>query len=268
MLKTLLASILVLLAGCTSVGYGSYQQRCSRAYLVGCASYYRSPPMSRVDEKAGYRFHVGDTTKLNTNRVFVVLALSGGGTRAAAFSYGVLRELERAQFTDAGNGQAKTLLDEVDVMSSVSGGSFPAAYYALWGRDSLANFERDFLHWKAQGNIVRSVLFGPRVWGRLASPTYSRIDLAADRWNSRLFRGATYGDLMARKRPYLIVNATDMSRGSQFSFTQEYFDPLCINLANYPIARAVAASSAFPGLLTALTINSEADRCGYNRRLG
>jgi hypothetical protein len=60
--------------------------------------------------------------------VDVIVALSGGGMRAANLSGAVLYELSRVSFTDP-QGRAITLLDAVDTISSVSGSSFAAAYY-------------------------------------------------------------------------------------------------------------------------------------------
>ena len=115
-----------------------------------CASYPRTKPLQRYDLAAGYRFEqlppglrVADEAGQNSDHLFVVLAFSGGGTRAAALSYGVLRQLRDVRFhvdatgapvacAPAGSPKCKamerTLLDEVDVISSVSGGSFTAAY--------------------------------------------------------------------------------------------------------------------------------------------
>src|SRR6266508_1933198 len=73
----------------------------------------------------------------------------------------------------------------------------------------------------------------------------------------------------ARPRPFVIINADDMSSGNRFEFTQDQFDLLCADLRPFPIGRAVAASSAFPGLLNSMTINSyngnraDVSPCGY-----
>jgi NTE family protein len=62
-----------------------------------------------------------------------------------------------------------------------------------------------------------------------------------------LFKGATFADLTPRPgRPFLIVNATDLAIGGRFEFTQDQFDLLQSDLSKFPVARAVAASSAFP----------------------
>ena len=60
----------------------------------------------------------------------MILAISGGGTRAAALGYGVLEEPPRRMDVTV-NGVKRRLLDEVDVISAVSGGTFPATYYAM-----------------------------------------------------------------------------------------------------------------------------------------
>jgi len=64
----------------------------------------------------------------------IVLAFSGGGTRAAALSYGVLETLSAQEIV--WDGRARRLHDEVDIISTVSGGSFTAAYFGLRGEAS------------------------------------------------------------------------------------------------------------------------------------
>jgi NTE family protein len=64
---------------------------------------------------------------------------SGGGTRASALAYGVLKELAATTVTI--DGVQVRLLDEVDMISSVSGGSFTAAYYGLYGEKIFDDFE-------------------------------------------------------------------------------------------------------------------------------
>ena len=232
---------------------------------IGCAHYPHTAPTPAtaplgVLDREGYRFENFPATGRNTDSVFVILTFSGGGTRAAAFAYGALQELARTSI-DSGS-RARSLLDEVDVISTISGGSFAGAFYKLYGIDSLASFERLFLNWNAEG-ALKSALLSGNIF-RLASRDFSRGDLAAEAWDKRLFHGATFGAMLAqKKRPYLIVNATDMAVGAPFSFTQEQFDPMCDDLSKFPIARAVAASSAFPGLLTPITIENHAGSCAF-----
>ena len=203
----------------------------------------------------GYRYaNVRDDAA--EEELFVIVSLSGGGTRAAAFSYGLLEGLQAVRYQPAGRPE-RTLLDDVDVMSSVSGGSFTAAHYALFGANGFKRFEDDFLYRNIQGALVRRALL-PWNWARLLRSDYSRIEIAADLYDETVFDHATFATLAqpGRRRPYLLLNATDMTLGARFEFTQDQFDLLCSDLSRVPVARAVAASSAFPVLLTPLTLHN------------
>jgi NTE family protein len=183
---------------------------------------------------------------------------------AAAFSYGVLEELRKT--TVAINGERRNLLKEADLISSISGGSFTAAYYGLRGDEIFqeeGRFQRNFLYRDVQGELIGS-LFNPYNWLRLASPTFGRIELATELYQELLFDNATFRDLERQARkPYLMINATDMTKGSGFTFVQPQFDPLCADLDTVLIARAVAASSNFPIAFTPLTLNSYPGSCNY-----
>lgn len=184
----------------------------------------------------------------------VVLAFSGGGTRAAALSYGVLEELART--TVRKSGHPRRLLDEVDTISAVSGGSFTAAYFALHGDRIFDDFEKDFLKRDIQGALMRQIA-RPQHWFPLVSKRLGRSDLAADYYDYELFGCALYGDLLNRRnRPDLIINATDMVTGVPFAFTQRNFDLIGSDLTQLPLARAVAASSAAPLVLSPLTLRN------------
>lgn len=75
------------------------------------------------------------------------LALSGGGYRAAAYHIGTLRALHRLG-----------VLDKLDVISSVSGGSITAAYYAL-NKDNYDDFEKGFVKNLSKGVLWSSYLY-------------------------------------------------------------------------------------------------------------
>ena len=228
---------------------------------TACASYPRTARLQGYDLARGYRFEQlppATPQQSDPDELFVILAFSGGGTRAAAFSYGVLAQL--AAITLPGG---RSLLDEVDVISSVSGGSFTAAYYALHGErifEPGGLFHSAFLHYPVQRDLVAEAVYRPANWRRLRS----RVEIAANLYGRALFGDATFAALEKRPRPYVILNATDASRGTRFEFTQEQFDLLCADLSAFPIRRAVAASSAFPGLLNSMTIDSyNTEGCGY-----
>src|SRR5262249_14139209 len=97
--------------------------------LAGCASRPVNPPITQADPTTGYRY----TTRVEhftgkSSENLVILAFSGGGTRAAAFSYGVLEALRRMEVVGP-KGVKVRLLDEVDIITGVSGGSFTALAY-------------------------------------------------------------------------------------------------------------------------------------------
>ena len=62
--------------------------------LAGCATRPINPPIAHADPNTGYRYGTREFTDKDT---LVVLAFSGGGTRAAAFSYGVLEQLKDSE---------------------------------------------------------------------------------------------------------------------------------------------------------------------------
>lgn len=230
--------------------------------LSACATFPENPKLEKYDPTQGYRFDELRPDAKNTDSLFVILTFSGGGSRAAAFSYGVMETLRDTEIVWV--GQKKRLLDEVDIISSVSGGSFTSAYYALHG-DGLfdGSFERKFLNKDIEHDLFMRTLW-PIHWFKLAGWSYGRSDLAAEYYDASIFHGATYADLIKKNvRPFVILNATDMSIGEQFSFIQNQFDLICSDLAKLPIARAVASSSAFPGILTPLTYRNFAGTCDY-----
>jgi NTE family protein len=221
--------------------------------LSACAHYPVNPRLEgRVEEPA--------TPGAVSDDLLLVLAFSGGGTRAAAMSYGVLETLAATQVII--DGRPRRLLDEVDLITSVSGGSVTAAYYGLYGDRIFADFNRRFLTRDLQGELSLRFL-NPVNWFRLLGEGYDRVDLAADYLDTTLFDGAKFADLARRAPPVIVINATDMLTGTGFAFTQQQFDLLCSNLGKVPVARAVAASSAFPFVLSPIRLRNYAGSCGY-----
>jgi NTE family protein len=225
--------------------------------LAACACYRKNPPLQHYDPAYGYRFSsltAEHSTEPSPN--FIIVSLSGGGTRAAALAYGALARMNQDEIS---NG--RTLLDEVDVISSVSGGSFASAYLGTFGKDRfIDHFRDDVLYRQIQRDVIVR-LFEPWHWPEWM--LYGRSDIAESYYNSEIFAGQTYKSI-PYKRPYIILNATDISWGARFEFTQEYFDRMCSDLSPVPIARAVLASSAFPVAFTPVTLkNYGAAACGY-----
>ena len=226
---------------------------------VGCGTYF---PVNRrieaVDPTRGYRARLVDRGD-DSERLVLMVALSGGGLRAAAFGYGVLEELEATHI--AFDGANRSLFDEIDGITGVSGGSFTAAYAGLHGRGLFDDFVDRVLRRNVQAQLLFR-LFWPTNWLRLFSPYWARSDLAADYYDHAIFDGATYEALADSGGPYVSIHATDLVTGSPFAFTQEQFDYLCSDLTSYPVSRAVAASSAVPLVLSPITVRNYR-RCGF-----
>jgi NTE family protein len=231
--------------------------------LSGCATTYPvNPPLTHIDQAAAYNYqNVVEQSDKGSN-VLLMLAFSGGGTRAAAFSYGVLKELSE---TELGRERHKyRLSDEVDVITSVSGGSFTSAYFGLYGDRIFKDFEHDFLRRNVQGELTGQVL-NPFNWPRLLSPFYTRADMASELYDEILFHHATYADMIKAHGPFVIINATEMTLGTRYQFTQNYADIICSDLSRLPVSRAVTASSAVPILFSPITLTNHAGECGWQQ---
>lgn len=228
----------------------------------GCAHYQENPSLTSISPKSGYRYSVV-RQRPTSDAPFVVLAFSGGGTRAAAFSFGLMEELKRVEYSTK-DGAKRKLLDNVEIISSVSGGSFTSAYYALFPERFFSDFQERFLYRDIQGELIIR-LFNPYNWVRLVSPDFSRIDMAEEYYSDTVFEGKTFADLLDKPRgsvPFLVLNATDISTAHRFEFTQDQFDLLCSDLSGVTVSRAVAASSDFPVAFAPLTLNNYKKECG------
>ena len=235
----------------------------SAALLSACSlvKYQPVAGIDTVDLQRGYRFETSQLQRNNEDDTLIVLMFSGGGTRAAALGYGVLEQLNKQQVTIG--GKRKSLLANVDVVVGVSGGSVLAAYFALKGEETIPLFYKRFLHQNFQRQVVKQA-FSMSNLPRLASPEYGRGDLLQEQFENYLFGKTTFRDLEKNaKGPFAIISATDMGIGERFNFTQEYFDPMCIDLGDLRLARAVAASSSVPMVFAPITLNNNGGRCSY-----
>jgi NTE family protein len=221
--------------------------------ISGCTSYgvVENGPRKSNTTGAGYSLKsFQDVWRSGENSV--MLAFSGGGTRAAAFSYGVLKEMRDT--TVLQEGRKTRVLDTVDSISSVSGGTFTAAYYGLHGDGIFDDFEEVFLRRDVEGELIRQVL-NPLHWFR----STGRTELATKYYEKHVFKGATFADMKRKGRPLIIINASDLGYGVRFSFIQEYFDLICSDISSYPVARAVTASSAVPALFNPVVVKNYPD---------
>ena len=216
---------------------------------AACAYPTRNQEAKVIDESYGYRWNNLDPSGLGDT--LVIVTASGGGTRATALALSVLRGLDDIQL---GNGQ--TLAQNVDVISSVSGGSVTAGYFALEGRDGFDTLEKDFVRKNGMTPLILGLL-NPISLAQLSTPSEERIDLLIDYLNKQLFHDVTYQTLLDHKRrPFLLLNAADMVEGVPFPFTQRKMDLLCSDLSQFPLATAVASSAAFPIALSPVTLTN------------
>ncbi|MEO8124906.1 MAG: patatin-like phospholipase family protein, partial [Burkholderiales bacterium] len=229
--------------------------------LAGCANRPINERITQVDPKAGYRPYLLIPKRQNNDpHTLLVLSFSGGGTRAAALSYGVLEELRRTEITV--DGQRRRMIDEVDIITGVSGGSFTALSYALYGDKLFAQYEDRFLKRDVEGTLFSRSL-NPAYWPQFIGGSAGRSELAANYYDEILFDGATFADLLDKPGPVAIATGTDITTGSRFAFYQNDFDLICSNLDTVRLSRAAATSSAVPVVLSAVTFNNYGGTCNY-----
>ncbi|MEN8108270.1 MAG: patatin-like phospholipase family protein [Pseudomonadota bacterium] len=229
--------------------------------LAGCASRPINDPIEQVDPQAGYRPYLHFPKRQNNDpHTLFVLSFSGGGTRAAAFSYGVLEELRRTEIVF--EGQRRRLIDEVDLITGVSGGSFTALSYALYGEQLFSEYEERFLKRDVQGTLFARTL-NPFNWWKFIGGSAGRSEFAADYYDEILFEGATFADLLDKPGPMAVATGTDLSTGSRLAFFQNDFDLICSDLNTIQLSRAAATSSAVPIVLSPVTFNNYGGNCGF-----
>lgn len=231
----------------------------SIALLAACNSitYHPTKTIEQIDPQKGYRLENAMQQALQKENL-VIMTFSGGGSRAASLGYGVLEQFQNVSVRPTEKGS--TLLQNIDIVYGVSGGSVLAAYFALEGQDIIPKFNNSFLKKNFQKKVINEVFSVSNV-PRLTSPQFGRSDLLQEQLNLALYRGKKFADLEQRKGPFAVINATDMVAGQEVSFTQDFFDWLCVDLNDVEIARAVAASSAVPLIFSPITQNNHGGAC-------
>ena len=212
--------------------------------LAGCAATRPvNPPITKADNAYGYRSE-GRAVRGAANDTLVVLAFSGGGTRAAAFSFGVLEELRRTEITI--NGRKTRLLDEVDIITGVSGGNNPLLARAVDVPDIdlfaidvsfAANpdpTERDYLN-----DTPTSFVLSDEQVDRLHSAAGAAIRSSSD--FQRLLRDLTAAPSSPRHQ------ATRAPQGPRHS---------CVRCSRYFLVAAVTAASSLSACLLVALIRT------------
>jgi NTE family protein len=228
-----------LLAGCTAIG-GS-----------------NNPINQPIAEVNGADIAPGRDVQTYFDDMVVALAFSGGGTRAAAFSFGVLQGFDETRVQTAAS--TISLLDHIDFVSGVSGGSVLAAYYGLKKRDAMIDFKQRFLLANAQANLQTDLNFlniSKGLSGGINDPT------AFPKWlDANLYGGATFKSLLFERRPTVWINASDIYNRTPFVFDRTTFGAMCSDLSAYPISQAVAASAAVPIIFAPVVIQNFTGGC-------
>lgn len=229
--------------------------------LCGCVEQAQVPDLKAARGMgAGFGYRATDTGRIPGQEPalrgrYVVLAFSGGGTRAAAFAQGALRELEATRSPAV---PELTLLEAVDMVSSTSGGSVAAANFALRGRAGyrILDAPDGFLLQNGMTPLVAGVL-DPLDLAERSLTSKSRVQLLSAWFRRSLFGEATFATLRQqrpRHPPLLVLNSADMATGERFPFVQRQLDRLCLDLRDIALADAVAASAAFPIALTPMRL--------------
>ncbi|MDF2115607.1 patatin-like phospholipase family protein [Roseiarcaceae bacterium H3SJ34-1] len=213
-----------------------------------------NPAISNASEQGNWDpdFAIGDNT-------IIGLSFSGGGMRAAAFAQGVLLGLDEKDVP--GSGPRRRLTDSVDFIAGVSGGSIPAAWFGLRGREGLASFRSRFLLRNAEEGFDTEVSIGNVV--RILTDGGVNDASKFPRWlDDNLFEGATFNDLFKRKKPIVWISASDIYNRVPFTFEPLTFSAICGDLGRTRISEAVAASAAVPGVFTPLNVENFGSSCG------
>lgn len=219
--------------------------------LAACASAPMNPPRNKP---AAAQTMQRAPMPLDADTV-VALSFSGGGLRAAAFSYGVLEGL-REQASTPG----RSLLDEVSFITSVSGGSLTSAYFGLHGAEGLREFRDKVLLRDGEANLRFSLLNPNNLRRLFAGGLNDRSDFN-DWLENDVFKGATFADMLKRPRPVVWISASNVQYRLAFPFHERAFDALCSDLASYPVSEAVAASMAVPLFFAPVVLERFPEAC-------
>ena len=227
------------------------------ALLAGCSSAIHNEPVN-LPLAAGVKpaAELGRDVDTYFDDTVIALSFSGGGTRAAAFSYGVLTGFDETHVPTA--ARSVSLLDRVDFVTGVSGGSVLAAYYGLKKRKALADFKQRFLLRNAEEGLQTELSLMNIARGLQGGIN----DTQFPRWlDDNLFDHATFKSLLFERRPMVWINASDIYNRTPFVFGRTAFAALCSDLSTYPVSLAVAASAAVPVVFAPVVIQNYPGGC-------
>jgi len=157
--------------------------------------------------------------------VLVMVSVTGGGSRAALWHAAVMKEL----YNQVKLPDGRSITDEIDYISSVSGGSLSSAYWCLRKPEDDTNdteqydaFFDSYLG-DMRVNIEARMAGGPLTWYRFFISSEDKAILLARTFDRLFFSHKTFSCLAERQRrgvaPVLIANGTEMEPGAKFLFT-------------------------------------------------
>ncbi len=184
----------------------------------------------------------------------VLLAISGGGSRAAALGAAVVKRLDELRYADGGS--MRPLAADIAIVSSVSGGSVYAADIGLNGPGHAAAFmdriqSYDGIRWLADRAL------NPGTWISLQLQSKTRVDVLQEMIGDLLQSNATMSVLSQPDKPLILLNATDMVSGQVFTFNRDTLDDLCMDYDRVPLSLGVTASAAFPVAFTPVLLRND-----------
>lgn len=209
-------------------------------------------------------------------KALVVLALSGGGSRSAYWASSVMLALGKVY-----ENHRLNILEEVDIISSVSGGSLPAAYYTISKDPGVPKgkikseriWREDIVKELMSRNYRRKWIlnsFWPNNIFKYWFTAFDRSDIMAQTFADNLYDVAIIGTSLGEdlrfkdinpERPNLVLNSTN-GTGDAFAeifpFTEDRFERINSDIGQYEIGRAVMATAAFPAAFNYMTLQDYA----------
>lgn len=215
-------------------------------------------PHDNADPRSPVRPVPGDPEDTQPPTIGCGLGLSGGGYRAMLFHLGALWRLNELGY-----------LCKLTRISSVSGGSITSAMLGhAWSKLAFVNDVATAFVDEVVAPIralahhtidVSSVISGALMPGVTIG---DRIE--------RAYRNHLFGDAMLRDLPHApgdprwVINAANVQTGVLFRFRQDYVADYLIGInkkapSDIPLAKAVAASTAFAPILSPVVLDLDPD---------
>ncbi len=223
------------------------------------------PGSQRPESESKYDFDAWLDRHTALPRTAIVVTMSGGGTRAAALAYAALKALQAIKAECPPwvlEDRECSALGNVILVSGISGGSFTATQFVLFGAAGLderytANVIKLNTFRSAIGGFVNPIYFGDR--------TLQIVDVLNEQFQIR-GKPATYADLVGLERPFLLLQSTDVLSGRTFPLVQDTLDDLCSDLRKLPLSVAVASAGNLPFALSGVHLENYHETTGCAAR--